>query len=125
MGGEAQDCKDTFYSNLSKLPAVDFGDGRTFDVRLARYGSAELEAAEERGDYEMAPLELQLIAKRAGASGDPEADIQHWPSHFKLLGYQCAGSIRTDSTSFVELLDTANEKRMRNAHYSEEALAPT
>lgn len=123
--GADTNCKDTFYSNIDKFPTVDFGAGGSFQVRLTRYGSGELEAAEDRGDYDMAPLELQLLTKRAGVNTDSREEQQNLPPHFKLLGYRLTDSSRTDADTYVELLDTLNEKRIRDADYTESALPPT
>merc|ERR1712110_1105972 len=89
-GAAEEGSQDEFYSNVSESIQLDFGNGRLFQVRLGRYGRAAMEASEETGDLEMAPLELQLVGKR-----DECGLASHrWPPHFKLFGYQVAAPRR-------------------------------
>lgn len=111
---------ERYYSNLADAPTVNFGNGRMFNVRLARYGASELQAAEEKGDFDMAPLELHLVAKRSSDAEGPALDPQLWPPHFKLLGYHCIlESSRVGCDSFLELLDASNELHLRDADHVE------
>lgn len=119
--GEAEE----FHSNVVSPSSIDFGHGRIFQVRMARYGTTALEKAEDKGDFDMAPLEFQLVMKRINQDVESAADLHNFPPHFKLFGYECVASCRAASGSFVELLDTANEGRIRDADYQEGATTQT
>eukprot|EP00929_Paragymnodinium_shiwhaense_P032023 TRINITY_DN17823_c0_g1_i1.p1 TRINITY_DN17823_c0_g1~~TRINITY_DN17823_c0_g1_i1.p1 ORF type:complete len:258 (-),score=61.97 TRINITY_DN17823_c0_g1_i1:30-803(-) len=128
--GSSEDCSRTFLVQIGKWQAVrsdsggDYfgttatpcklelgGAGLEFGLRLARHSAATLEAAEEAGDFDITPLELQLVAETSSA----EALLAAMPPHFKLFAYQCVGTRRPPSGNFEEILDTANLRFLRKA----------
>merc|ERR1719424_429804 len=58
----------------------------------------------------MTGLEFHVVADRAKESDG----VQIWPPHFKLFAYR----IRDGCDDFHEILDTANERYIRDANHS-------
>ncbi|CAK0834796.1 unnamed protein product, partial [Prorocentrum cordatum] len=99
-GADDAPLPDTF---CSAAVEVGLGAGR-FRLRLARHGSAALRAAEEAGDFDLAPLELQLVATSPVGDGALAISCGHTEETTRAGAGPAAGGRRANATTILASL---------------------